>query len=112
MSSFWILIIIASVISYAFRIIPFFIIKLKNISKESSLIVFFNYASYAVIGSLIYSIGFNNQDLNSLISNFNLETLVKFLIIILTFIFSIWLDNVIATFIISITIFSALAFII
>lgn len=98
----WIFIFIAAVISYFLRIFPLFFLKNKTLNKESPLFYFFEYASYSVVGGVIYLMIFGNQ---SIYAHLDKTILLQLAMLVLAFGLSIRIPSPVLTFLLVISLY-------
>lgn len=107
-TTIWLAIISGGAISWLLRGAPLLFIKSKLFNENNIVFTFLTYSSFAVLGSLIYSIAFDNKNVIDLFSQFNLIFLVKALIIILTFVLSCLIKNAVIVFFINLILYALL----
>lgn len=94
----WMVLCVAIILSTVFRVLPFIVGRKIDIKDNSLIIRFLEYTSLAIIGSIIYSVGFSNQGINELLHGFNLTIAIKLIVLVITFCFSLYQRNILLVF--------------
>lgn len=94
----WVAIIAASATSWLLRALPLFLVRNKFFSESSQIFIFLTYCSYAILGSLIYSIAFGNKNIVCFFTSFQAMDLIKITIIFVAFLLACRIKNAVVVF--------------
>lgn len=103
----YLIILTAAVTSYSLKLIPVLFLNKFQLSKDNSILKFFNYAAYAMIGSIIYIISLGNMNQTDTFV-INYISVLKIFIILLTFLISCRTKKTLTNFSISLMIYAVL----
>jgi len=103
---FWTIIFVAAVVTYALRIAPIFIAKIKPIEGKGKIIKFLEYASASIIGSIIFMLAFDDMGIRAFIQTFDLLSVIKLSVLALSVVVTALWGNVLYSFLICMIVYA------